>query len=328
MNSSVALSIIVPIYNVAEFLRTCLDSIIAQQLASYQVLLVDDGSTDTSGQIAEEYVAAYPTIFSYRKQTNQGVSSARNAGIKAASGDYLFFFDPDDYLAATGLAGMLAIAQQQELDMIAGNFCHDYGGEPYKPNRSFIEADLCTGLEWLEASLRKRKFIPAIWSKLHKRQFIVQHQLYFVEGLQHEDQLYAIECLLAATRLAAIDIPFYIYRHREGSLTSRRETVRALKAVESNMFTTRKLLDITDKNLSTKQRKLIMERCIKLLGRSVLELRQSISDESGTPESLIEQLNELRLYRFVRFSRFSHIIDWLTLRLGYDHYLNWRERKW
>jgi CDP-glycerol glycerophosphotransferase len=99
MNSPIKLSIIVPIYNVAGYLRDCLDSILRQQLAAYEVLLINDGATDTSGLIAQEYATTNPDVFVYIEQKNRGLSGARNTGIDAARGDYLFFMDSDDYLA-------------------------------------------------------------------------------------------------------------------------------------------------------------------------------------------------------------------------------------
>jgi glycosyltransferase involved in cell wall biosynthesis len=328
MNSPIKLSIIVPIYNVAGYLRDCLDSILRQQLAAYEVLLINDGATDTSGLIAQEYATTNPDVFVYIEQKNRGLSGARNTGIDAARGDYLFFMDSDDYLADNGLPQLLEMAIQQQLEMVAGNFCHRHEDGSQKNNRAFIEIEAATGLAWLEDSLRKRKYIPAIWCKIYSREFIARHELNFVEGSVIEDHLFAIQSLVAAESFSAKNIPFYIYRHRDGSLTSRRDYRHALKSVESNIFSTVKMLEISNKKTNSVQRKLIMERCIKLLGKSALQLRQAATEESESLSTVIKQLDDLQLYRFVRFSRFSHIIDWITLRFGYDHYLNWRERKW
>jgi len=113
-------SVIVPMYKVEEYLRQCLDSVVCQTLKEIEVICVDDGSPDSSAQIAAEYVAKYSNFKLLRKE-NGGLSSARNAGIEAASGEYLYFLDSDDYIAPQTLEMLYGKAHPHSLDIVYFN---------------------------------------------------------------------------------------------------------------------------------------------------------------------------------------------------------------
>ena len=126
----IVLSIIVPIYNVEPYLKECLDSILEQDLDHYEVLLINDGSTDDSGAIAREYTEKHPAHFHYYEQKNQGVSCARNKGIAQATGTYVIFVDPDDAIKNNSLRIMLDAALQSGSDILVGNFVHWFEDVP------------------------------------------------------------------------------------------------------------------------------------------------------------------------------------------------------
>jgi CDP-glycerol glycerophosphotransferase len=116
----VELSIIVPIYNVEEFLIECLDSIDAQEGVDFEVILVDDGSTDTSGDMAEEYARTHPRFTCYHKE-NGGLSDARNYGIARAQGEFICFLDSDDVIVPGIYRDMLAAARRDGSDVVSCN---------------------------------------------------------------------------------------------------------------------------------------------------------------------------------------------------------------
>ena len=107
------ISIVVPVYKVEPYLRTCIDSILAQQLETFELILVDDGSPDRCGEICEEYAAIDPRIRVIHRK-NGGLSAARNTGIDAARGDYLSFIDSDDYILPGYLSSLYALLQSAE----------------------------------------------------------------------------------------------------------------------------------------------------------------------------------------------------------------------
>ena len=120
------LSIIVPVYNVADYLAKCLDSLLAQDLPQneYEIIVVNDGSTDNSGEIAQQYADKYANI-TLINQGNQGLSGARNTGIKCAKGDYIQFVDSDDYLEENVLGGLLKQVEKDNLDVLRFKYQND-----------------------------------------------------------------------------------------------------------------------------------------------------------------------------------------------------------
>ena len=114
------ISVIVPVYNTALFLRRCVDSILVQQELLKEVILVDDGSTDESGAICDEYAAAYPHIVRVFHQVNQGAGASRNLGLEHAGGEFLSFIDSDDYVEPDMYAGLLNLADEYGADMATG----------------------------------------------------------------------------------------------------------------------------------------------------------------------------------------------------------------
>ena len=119
-------SVIIPLYNVEEYLRQCLDSVVCQTLSNIEIICVDDGSPDRSAEIAAEYVEKYPNVKLIRKE-NGGLSSARNAGLEAAQGDYVFFLDSDDKITQEALGVMKQVMRRENPHVIAFNFYSDDG---------------------------------------------------------------------------------------------------------------------------------------------------------------------------------------------------------
>ena len=150
---SAAISIIVPIYKVEKTLRKALDSILAQTFTNYELILVNDGSPDNCPAICEEYAAKYPHIKLINKE-NGGLSSARNAGLAIAEGEYTIFIDPDDYVDAEGLDRLYATAIKENADI---TICDLYQEDEYSLN---IYNKNQTSLE--SAQLLKRS-IPSYW---------------------------------------------------------------------------------------------------------------------------------------------------------------------
>tara|TARA_R110001599_G_scaffold81173_1_gene219061 strand:- start:6677 stop:7663 length:987 start_codon:yes stop_codon:yes gene_type:complete len=324
-SDKIELSIIVPIYNVEEYLEECLDSILGQFFSfTYEVILVNDGSTDNSKVIANDFCQRYPNIFIYYEQINQGLSVARNSGFSLANGQYILFLDSDDCLSNDGLKKLLEIATTKNLDVAIGNFIHFYENGKEDVNKSLVECDVVTGKEWLYKSLKKRKYMPAVWYKLYRREFLVDNDLHFVPQLINEDQLYSVQVFAKAKAVSATNIPFYRYRHRKGSISKKVDYRSALKRVDSDLITTKELISISTRLSDARLEKMVIERVIRLLKSSYTSLAQSEGIEQMELAEYIQKANSLKLYRYVRFSRLSHLVDFITLVFGFGCYLKWR----
>ena len=211
-------SIIVPIYNVEPYLRDCLDSIRSQTYRELQVILVDDGSTDGSVAIAEEFVAA-DDRFQLVRQANAGLSAARNTGIPYATGEFLAFVDSDDVLAAFAYDLMVRAARTTGSDFISGgvhrltSHGHRWG---YPHAEVFRATMLQTHVSEDPLLLRDR----TIWNKLFVRRFFDEHGFTFPVGRLFEDAPVTVPAHALARHVSLLDVPVYFWRVREGAQLS------------------------------------------------------------------------------------------------------------
>lgn len=216
-------SIIIPVYNVERYLDQCMDSLrTASAYSAYEIILVDDGSTDRSGTLCDDYANAIPYV-TVIHQKHAGAAAARNTGIRAAAGAYVLFVDADDDLnrgALQQLSGRIA----DGADFYFLKMQKRYPDGTLKPCGQ-IEDKRLKGREKDEcirylAGLAK--FPGSACAKLVRRELMLLHHLYFEEGVTAEDLVWSLKCFLYASTFRYLDGPFYYYRQsRAGSVTSR-----------------------------------------------------------------------------------------------------------
>lgn len=238
------LSIIVPIYNVAAYLRKCVDSLLAQDISDYEIILVDDGSTDNSGAIADEILNAFrlsplASRLDMRviHQQNAGLSAARNSGIAIAQGDYTLFVDSDDYLQPNTLGTLLEQAERDNLDVLRFRYQNvKESGEafaPYKDKTNYNDYSALPtdGLSFLNERMGTQCYV---W------QFMVKTKLVQMESFTHkiylEDTDWTPRILLRAKVVASTDIIVYNYLWREGSITFYRNNKEKQAKLVDDMF--------------------------------------------------------------------------------------------
>ena len=221
------LSIIVPVYNVADYLAKCLDSLLAQDLPQneYEIIVVNDGSTDNSGDIAQQYADKYANI-TLINQANQGLSGARNTGIKCAKGDYIQFVDSDDYLEDNVLGGLMRQVEKDNLDVLRfkyqnvriNNESNEY--EIFKPYKSdsFLFDDYSPKVTDGVTFLNKR-FGTACYAVMFIIRTNILDNCTFKSDIYFEDTEWTPRMLLKAERIASSDTIVYNYLMREGSIT-------------------------------------------------------------------------------------------------------------
>ena len=214
--SSVPLSVtvIVPIYNVEKYIDKCIESLLSQTYNNIEIILVDDGSTDESGNIADQYAESYNNILVIHKE-NGGLSSARNAGIKIAKGQWIAFVDSDDYVRKDYVSKLLEIATNSDADVAVCN------KEPvgFKKKKSF---------EWPSTVLSGREAIEErfylqcssqIWLYLFKAKTFRENDIYFPEGRNYESTTVIVKALYNANRVAFTNEKLYYYVNRKGSIS-------------------------------------------------------------------------------------------------------------
>lgn len=213
------ISVIVPVYNVECYLRKCVDSILNQTFKNLEIILINDGSTDSSGSICDEYAQKDSRIKVIHKE-NGGLSSARNAGLDIAQGEFIAFVDSDDWIdSSTYKTAVDYLLQDSSVDIVKFGvysvFTRDDGQEffdlefPPYPNILKINATNFLKKLYLDHGL-----LTMVWNALYRRQLIGGCR--FLEGAYHEDEMFTINLLSANPLCKIINIPAPLYLYRRG----------------------------------------------------------------------------------------------------------------
>lgn len=203
-------SVIVPIYNVEKYLEKCINSLLSQTLEDIQIILVNDGSKDNSGNIAKEYEKNNKDRVIYVEKENGGLSDARNYGLKYATGDFIAFLDSDDYIEKNAYEEMYNKAIEENADYVECDFIWEFPNKirvdkqyPYKNKKEMLS------------------FVRVVaWNKLIKSQLITDNNLEFPKGLRYEDVEFTYKLIPFVNKFAYVDKPFIHYVQREGSIAN------------------------------------------------------------------------------------------------------------
>jgi len=220
-------SLIIPVYNVRDYLRKCLDSVAAQTYQALEVIIVNDGSTDDSLEIALEYTAKYSNFKCYTIE-NRGQGGARNYGLKQATGEYVMFLDSDDYLSKNCVETLIAAAQETEADIVCAN-CYDVqeNGAVLAVSKNEYQ-NAVTSLQEEPALLFNR---VAPWGKLYKRQ--LWNEMEFACRVWYEDMRLIPKLYLRAEKICYIEDAVVYYVQRSGSTMNNRDYRRNLEIIEA-----------------------------------------------------------------------------------------------
>lgn len=215
------ISIITPIYKAEKYLPRCLDSLLAQSCTDFECILVDDGSPDNSGALCEEYAARH-SCFKVVHKSNGGASSARNAGIDIALGEWVTFVDADDYLDSNYLESLCNVQMRTHADFILGGHKKYYANGELKAERAYKEMffDYSQFPDLLNRGLLIYQKAP--WCKLFKREILNRNGIRFVPGaITGEDEIFMYSYFLCCNSLAFSTGKGYNYIEVEGSLTQK-----------------------------------------------------------------------------------------------------------
>lgn len=201
-------SIIVPVYNVEKYLEKCLDSLAMQTLKDIEIIIVNDGSTDSSPEIIKQYEEKYNNIKSYSKE-NGGLSDARNYGLKYVTGEYVAFLDSDDYVDTTLYEKMYNKAINEKADYVECDFIWEY------PDESRID----TGIRYTNKLEMFTYARVVAWNKLIKSEIVLENEdLRFPYGLKYEDVEFFYKLVPKVSKFAFVEEPLIHYIQREDSL--------------------------------------------------------------------------------------------------------------
>ena len=246
VNSNIDLSVIVPIYNVENYLPECIDSVIHQAGLRLEIILVDDGSTDRSGVIADQY-AQKDNRIKVIHQKNKGVSAARNVGIDIVQGKYIAFVDSDDLIKEDSLSNLYHAAIRFQADIVMGKmeFGHTDGSMSYyKSVPKEMMYISYTGKEAFIQLMKTDSYRPMVCNYIYRRAFLKEIQAQFMIGITiHEDELWMPVVLCQALKTVIIDAEYYYYRQREQSAIYSTNTK---KRIHDHILVTNLLFDFID----------------------------------------------------------------------------------
>ena len=233
------LSVIIPVYKVEKYVKRCVDSVINQMTENVEIILVDDGSPDRSGEICEEYKTKYSNVLVIHKK-NGGLSSARNAGMDSAQGRYIMFLDSDDWIAEGCIEQFLSIIQKYDADLIVGKArVIDGEGNEKDKIRYFLKEGLYSSRDYISLLKVEGCYSACAPFTICKREFLLKNEIRFLEGVVQEDELWTPTILLRANEIYYSDLFFYYNFVRKDSITH--STNRQLEGHDLLMVTLKDL---------------------------------------------------------------------------------------
>lgn len=230
----VRISIIVPVYNVEDFLPACVDSILAQTDPDFELLLIDDGATDGSGRLCDQYAEKDKRIRVIH-QENKGLGGARNTGIEAATGSHLLFIDSDDMIAPQTVARLREAQALLDTDLLI--FMYDTVDEAGAHLQDFVDDfPMEQVLSIQDHPAENGRYLlgaPVAWNRLYRRSLFVETGVRFPGRVWYEDIRTTIKLMVHAKRIAFLPDVLYRYRMREGSITKNIHADRNVEILEA-----------------------------------------------------------------------------------------------
>lgn len=240
-------SVVVPVYNVEKYLRDCLNSVLSQTIKNFEIIVVNDASTDKSAEIAKEYLVDKRVRIIHNK-INSGLGITRNNGLDVAEGEYVYFLDSDDAIAPNALETMLKAAEETGADVIHMSENYDarwdsdkqqYVNHLKKEHIKDFPNDILARMEhWVSYLTR-----PVVWLNLFRKDFLIKNSLRFPDMIS-EDETFAFAVYCFAKKICKINGIFYIHRMREGSIMNRHSEERLKEGLKGMVVGVRYLDEV------------------------------------------------------------------------------------
>lgn len=269
------ISIIIPIYNMEKYLRMCLDSVLNQSFKDFEVILIDDGSTDSSPSIIEEYRSKYPDVVRAYREDNAGQGKARNYGISLARGEYIGFVDADDYIEPAMYERMYNSAMENDSDLVECDY-------KFLLEKDGVVSDLPKYGDVRERTEQKELFINPLvspWNKLIKGEVLKKSKAVFPEGVIYEDTSFYIKLIPFIHKMSFVPEAFVNHFKRMNS-TMTGNTGAKSKRIADIFPVLQDIIDFyEDRQLMAEYREEIEYFVVKILLCSSLERIATINDK-------------------------------------------------
>lgn len=318
------LTFIIPIYNVEHWICRCLDSLRNNGLKLYdfEVICIDDGSNDQSVKIIEQYANENSNLqISIIEQKNFGPGAARNNGIRHAQGDYVCFIDADDYIEPGKFLYLFENVKQNQLDVLCYGYRLVYESNneiryEAEPTIDTTQGKVLNGPQFF----CQTSFLPVVWNALYRRQFLVDNNLWFMEGVYHEDQDFPPRVFCLAKQIARYPEIVYNYVQREGGIMRNTNNVakkaKDLLCVADSLYSFAENLPSTITDLRLPVKEILMSKVYFAFGQSLRNYtkgKSSIAEYTSKPYYPIKINNyidkhEARKYKLMNLSLRLYLI--------------------
>ena len=303
-------SFIVPVYNTEKYLDKCLDSLVKQTLKDFEIIIVNDGSTDNSIQIINKYQEKYSNI-KLINQNNQGLSMARNNGVKKSEGEYLIFIDSDDYVELDLLKQI--DKNIEEADILRFQIYEedeDYQKKAKVEEPSFDIVDGKTAIKLIT----NYKYVEPAWCYVYKKEFYIKNKFEFKKGVYHEDFGLVPYIIYKADKVKSIDYSGYHYITRDGSImnnSSYEKTIKKAFDMLGQYKDLRNKVDINEENIDNYFLSYIAN-CAVVKARTL---------KGKEKKEYIHELKQIKVYNDILVNSFARKIKKLLLNLSPNLYL-------
>ena len=289
-------SIIVPVYNVELYLEQCLESLRTQDYSDYEVICVNDGSTDSSREILTAWETRMPQM-RVIDRSNGGLSAARNTGLQAATGDYVVFVDSDDWVEASMLSTLAKVTDGNDMVCFACRRTDNNAHDTLQPEQS-------GGWEYYNRHALEHREVAfvCVWQRCYRRSFLIENNLCFREGILHEDNEFTPRPCLKAKKVTVIPDVLYNYRVRPGSIM----TTRGMKSKESLILIGNDLSEMF--GLESGINKTIVYRALTQC------YQMAFIDNSKEEDRHLRRLIDWRCYRRVSRTKLRHYINHVAIQ--------------
>lgn len=291
-------SVVVPVYNVEKYLDQCLESLKAQDFSDFEVIFVNDGSTDHSREILEVWGTKFPQMKVIDRE-NGGLSAARNTGLKAAHGDFVVFVDSDDWVEPNMLNRLIVETEGADMICFACRRTDNEAGDSLVSEQS-------DGWSYYNRHALEARIVPfvCVWQRCYNRSFLLENGLLFREGILHEDNEFTPRACLKAKSIKVIPDMLYNYRVRPGSIM----TTRGMKSKESLVLIGNELSELfaNEKDIDKTTIFRSLTQCYQM----------AFLNNNREDDRYLRQLVDWRSYRRVSRTKLRHRWNYLRNRMG------------
>lgn len=268
-------SVIIPCFNIESYIHKCLSSLILQTYQNIEVIIIDDGSTDGTGEIINTFCNSDPRFFSVRK-VNEGQGAARNTGLRASSGRFILFIDGDDFITSETIENLVNLCLKSQCDVVCFRLqFNSPSGALISKLKRYTKLEM-TGNKIFEMAMLDREFLTSAVIKIYSREFLIKNDIYFPDVASFEDTLFSRKVAFHAEKVCFTNEIYYNATVREGSTSRSLSIARFQEAID---LLKREESFLQEKSQYYKFEDLFRVHCAKFLSYLLLQAIYSIASD-------------------------------------------------